>query len=266
MTAPGSPAAAARPPVAWLFDLARLQDRLEAAEVRHGRLSADEQARAAAMRDPQRRQRWVASRIATRLALEAWAGSRLAGRPFDIAPGGRPYLPPPWPAFSLSHAADLVLAAVAGAGPIGVDLEPVAPRQIPSVRREQIENFAHIIAATDVAATLAHADADRRFIQAWCRIEACAKADGRGVARLLAEAGILGPGSRQRRAALAVGGAVDPESFSGHGGAMARPYAAYDLDVSAMAPGFAAAVAGPARAGLGGLAVADGALLLDSPT
>lgn len=237
-----------RPPThgVWLFNAGTLGTRLAALQADAPRLSEDEIARASAMRMPVMRERWVASRIALRLTLEVWMKHSLGRQPFQITPEGRPFLPAPAPSFSLSHAGPFALVAVAQAGPIGTDIEEVSARKISAIRASQMERFAAHVAG----AGLPGASEDARFIQAWTRIEAYAKADGRGVGRVLGEAGVLGQGSQAARAQ------VDGHTF--------RPpqYRAYDLDIAQLAPGYAAAVAGPADAALAQIKVCDGAELL----
>lgn len=214
----------------WLFDVDRLRDRLARAQARVPRLSDDEEIRASCTRDPVMRQRWVASRIALRLTLEFWMKQSLGRQPFPVAPGGRPFLPPPAPSFSLSHAGPFALIAIAEAGPIGADIEEISARKISQGRVSQMEGYAAHIGRTVLDPT----SGQRRFIQAWTRIEAYAKADGRGVGRILSEVGILGRGSQAARAQGV------PAEF--------KPiaYGACDLNIAHLAPGYAAAVAGPA--------------------
>lgn len=240
--------ATCRPPThgVWLFNADTLGERLATLQARSPRLSDDEISRAAAMRVPRMRERWVASRISLRLTLEAWMKRSLARQPFHVAPQGRPFLPPPAPSFSLSHAGPFALVAIAEGGPIGTDIEEISPRKISAIRTTQMENFAAHVAGT----SLPGASEEGRFIQAWTRIEAYAKADGRGVARVLSEAGILGQGSQAARAQ-----AASPVFRP-------LPYRAHDLNIASLAPGYAAAVAGPADAAHVQIEVCDGAELL----
>lgn len=247
-------------PAVWLFDLDRLAGQLADAERSRPRLSADEQARAAAMTDTVRRVRWRAARTSLRLALEAFCGQSFALRGFEIAEGGKPYLPAPAPAFSLSHADRYALIAIARAerGPLGVDLEAIAPRKISQDRRTQMEAFAVALAGAPLPGDgdAASAHHRRRFIQAWCRIEAYAKADGRGVGRVLSAAGIMGRGSFALRAAA---GATSDEAPR----TTIQDRHVVDLQLDGLAPDFAAALALPARPlASDAIRVRDGASLL----
>lgn len=229
----------------WLFNVDMLGARLERVEAHAPRLSDDEITRASNTRDAVMRQRWVAARTALRLTLEAWMKASLHRQPFQVAPQGRPFLPAPAPSFSLSHAGPFALVALAEPGPIGIDIEEISTRKISAARVSQMESY-----AAHVAGTALPAAGDARFIQAWTRIEAYAKADGRGVGRVLSDAGLLGRGSQ---AARALGG---PAAFK------APHYRACDLNVAHLAPGYAAAVAVPAGEGLLPHKVCDGAELL----
>ena len=239
----------------WLWDCdahaARLLQLDQSADV----LTHDERARAARLSDDLARQRWVCARIALRRALGAWTGTHIERRAFETTAAGRPYLPTPAPHFSLSHAGPFALAALCEAAGIGADIEQIAARKIATARRTRLEAFAQQLGGA------LPGEADARFIQAWCRIEAVAKAEGCGVGRLLTRAGLMGPGSGSAGEGRAKGGsagitvAEEPDSFM----------RAMDLDVSRLAPGFAAAVAAPATVigGVGSsLLIADGAALL----
>lgn len=247
----------------WLFDLRRLQGPLLAAEAIHPRLSAEDIARANAMRDESARGAWRAARVGLRLALEAWSGKSLEGRAFSIAPGGRPFLPAPWPSFSLSHSGPLVLAAISEAGAAGADIEAVAPRKIVGERRQEIESLA--VALAD-GTSLPPGNAEHRFIQAWCRLEAFAKADGRGIGRLLTQAGITGRRRGPRGAASPQSNTAPIEDGAAPGmAASVQPLAAhqiFDLQLQDLAPGYVAAVAIFAAGGLSAPAVTAGDALL----
>lgn len=230
----------------WLVDLAARAAELEAAALADltEYLSDDEQRRASAMADDLRRTQWIAARVSLRCAIEEFSTISLARRPFDIAAGGKPFLPAPFPHFSLSHCAGLALIALTDAqlGPLGVDLEAIRPNKMSPDRAAQIECLAELLAdgaslPTETSTDATSDPAACRFIQAWCRVEAFAKADGRGVARLLADAGILGAGSQRRRQQQVALKRPSP--------AMSPAAAcwAQDLKLAALAPGYAGAVA-----------------------
>ena len=89
--------------------------------------------------------------------------------------------------FSLSHIDGYALIGLARSGQIGVDLEAERGARISSLRRE-----AMIAAATGLSRDPLAGAADARFVQAWSRLEAFAKADGRGIGRTLADLGLRG--------------------------------------------------------------------------
>ncbi|MEQ1716760.1 MAG: phosphopantetheinyl transferase [Hyphomicrobium sp.] len=179
---------AASPCDLWFVDLADGAGALEHEERLHPRLSPDEVQRAEVIKDSGVRRHWRAAHIALRFCLERFAGDAWRGVPFTIAPGGRPALPEGAPHFSLSHSDGWALIALSGHGPIGVDLERVRPRKISGARRLGVEAYA--LALAEGAPLPVSSDA--RFVQAWCRIEALAKADGRGIGKVLTEAGLIG--------------------------------------------------------------------------
>lgn len=170
----------------WLVDLDRTEAALEAMEAAAPRLSADIRLRCDAMRDEAARRERRLSHIALRLALEARLGEKVRGVPFATSETGKPSLAHPTPAesgvgFSLAHTHGLALIAV-GEGPLGVDIERVRPVRIPAARRPAIEAEAVALAA---GAPLVGKGDDARFINAWVRVEAVAKAIGSGVAPIL---------------------------------------------------------------------------------
>ncbi|GAA3088595.1 hypothetical protein GCM10017562_68740 [Streptomyces roseofulvus] len=137
-----------------------------------------ERRRLAAVRVPARRDDVLAARLLARLCA-----ARITGRP----PGGtgllaqrcpechrdghgRPYLPDhPGLGISLSHADGLV-AAAAGRGPVGVDVEPAARRPgPPSVLHR-------VLPEADLREAAAHADPGAALLRAWVRAEARFKA------------------------------------------------------------------------------------------
>lgn len=173
----------------WLIDLDRESPALEDAERRLPRLSDEEVARGDSLKDTAQRTRWRAAHIGLRLLLERWCGAGVRKQRFEIAEGGRPFLPLPSPYFSLSHSAGAALIALSGHGPIGVDIEVVAPAKMPAQRRRNLEALAEALASVPLAC-----DGDARLVQAWTRIEALGKLDGHGIGRLLTRTGIVGGG------------------------------------------------------------------------
>jgi hypothetical protein len=248
-------------PGLWLFDCDELAGHLLRLDDDGTALSPNERTRAARIGDEQQRLRWVCARIALRRSLGVWSGVPLERRDFDVTAQGRPHLPSPAPSFSLSHTGRYVLIAVCGSAHIGADIEQIAPRKIAPERRARLTGFALRLA--DGAALDAWGDEHGRFIQAWCRIEASAKAEGCGVGRLLTRAGLMGPSSGRPHSSAHTKSAA-------HANGPSEPPAqpamrAIDLDISRLAPGHAAALAArpDAVAAWGdALAVEDGAALL----
>jgi len=138
------------------------------------------------------------SHLALRLALSAIIGPERAARPFTVGAYGRPELAldrgsaQPNVSFSLAHSGETAVIALSRSVPVGIDLEVIRPRRISDARRRMIE-----AAATAMSGPLA-TEPDVRFIEAWVRIEAAAKATGLGVARLLHALGARQPGGTDR--------------------------------------------------------------------
>ena len=181
----------------WFADLGRHLGSIEDEERRSARLSTDEILRAERISDPDQRRVWRASHIALRDILERSCGPAIRRVPFVSKVGGRPELAPELVrdlgagaeftalSFSLSHTADVALIGISRAGPIGVDIEALHARSLSEVRRLKIEAI-----ALDIAGGRAlPVDQDRRFLQAWTRVEALSKADGRGVLHTLGSRG-----------------------------------------------------------------------------
>jgi 4'-phosphopantetheinyl transferase len=168
----------------WLVDLEQAAPSLEALERAAPRLSPDDRARARALADPRERRHRLAAYAALRVAIERIAGPQVRGVGFACSPGGKPRLPgEDQVGFSLSHSNGLALIGVTRRGDIGVDLECERRVRI-STRRAQLI----VAAARGIAPTLGKP----AFLQAWARLEAFAKAHGRGLARLLADIGVRG--------------------------------------------------------------------------
>ncbi len=228
----------------WFADLGRDLEAIEDEERRCPRLSPDELVRAERMDGLDRRRLWRASHIALRDILERCFGPALRRVPFDFKVGGRPELAPglapglapelvtgvantvgdPAVSFSLSHTADVALIGISRAGPVGVDIEAIHARAFPQERRRKIEAIALAIAGGRPLPD----DADRRFLQAWTRVEALSKADGRGVLHTLGSPGIL-PARSADAAAL-------------EGNEASRPQ--FDVRDLQLGQGFCASVAG----------------------
>ncbi|WBB73948.1 4'-phosphopantetheinyl transferase superfamily protein [Micromonospora sp. WMMD1128] len=135
-------------------------------------LSAAELRRAAAVGDPDGRRRFVVAHAALNAILADRLDLRPTALPLRRNPRGRPYLPGRSLHFSLAHAGDRALIAVAGRE-VGVDLDHPRPGLDP--RRMAARFFTPAEAARVAAAgTAAYA----AYLRLWTRKEACVKAAG----------------------------------------------------------------------------------------
>lgn len=93
-----------------------------------GCLTETDHQRAASFRFREDAARWIACRAALRRILGEAIQLPPHRVPLVLTEFGKPVLPPPFDFlhFSLSHCNDLALVALSIAGPVGVDLEPVA--------------------------------------------------------------------------------------------------------------------------------------------
>lgn len=182
--------------VIWYVDLARGGDALLALEAETPRLAASDHHRAARLgggdpEHPHARARRAAY-VALRLALErAFGTSPVRGREMARSELGRPSLAGCPGDFSQTHAAGHALIGVVHKGSIGVDLEQSRRIRMTEARRTAIERAG---ACLDAAAPLPQASPDR-FLTAWVRLEAFAKAQRTSMARVLTAAGALGGGA-----------------------------------------------------------------------
>lgn len=161
----------------WLVDTVALAETLEALESAVPSLSADDEARLASRQDAAARRERRVSHIALRLCLERFVGPTVRGQPYVWTPSGRPELEGSGVSFSLSHTKGVALIGVTAAGVIGVDIERRRLVRIMAERRHAIEH-----AAVDLAKGAELPEGvEPRFLTAWVRLEAVAKAEGSGV-------------------------------------------------------------------------------------
>lgn len=175
-------------PEIWLIAPEAVADELAVRDRLTGLLPAGDRARAATIKDAGEARFWHAARIALRLLVERRCGPAAARA--EIVPpatGGRPSLAGAHLEISIAHARPLALVALAST-PVGVDIEAVRPVTLAGERRRRIEAAATVVAG---GAPLPR-DEPARFIAAWCRIEAVAKATGDGLARTLSILGARG--------------------------------------------------------------------------
>lgn len=177
----------------WLVDLDAAGPVLAALERDHPRLTAADRARARRLRDSRERRRRLAAYAALRIVLERVAGPGVRGRRIVRPPGDRPRLAAAGPHFSLSHAGGWALIGVAREDVIGVDLETARSLSMSPRRREEVLAVGAGLGARPPLAAVG----DAALLQAWCRLEACAKARGSGVAALLRALGLRASGGRQ---------------------------------------------------------------------
>ena len=218
----------------WLADIDAVGEALDALERRFSLLTADERARARGL-DSLRARRWTRTRVALRALLASQVGVPSAQNPFQLSAAGKPRLAEGGLEFSLSHSGRFALIALSHAGPVGVDIETRNQVNMHPDRLQAIESAA-IALAPD--ALLPARDDATRFVQAWTRLEALAKATGTGIGALLTSLGIRGP-------AEALGDHAKP--------AMLSDLLIADgcsLRITDLRLGCAAAVAGPASAGV----------------
>lgn len=125
------------------------------------------------------RQRYLAGRCFRRRVLARYLGIPPGMLRFEIGPSGKPHLPEPSPLqFNLSHSGPLALLAVSQKRAIGIDLEPIRPRQnLLAIARRVLE--------ASVAKRLAAIDDETErlldFTRAWTRFEARQKMTGQGI-------------------------------------------------------------------------------------
>jgi 4'-phosphopantetheinyl transferase len=166
----------------WLVDLEASSAALEALEAATPRLDATSRLQWESMQDEATRRARRSAHIALRIVLERALGPEIRARPFARNAAGKPSLGDTGGfGFSLAHTAGFALIAL-GAEPIGVDIENMRPVLMPARRRPSIEAAAIALAA---GAPLDEHDDDARLLRAWVRLEAVAKAQGRGLAPLL---------------------------------------------------------------------------------
>lgn len=205
----------------WQIAPHGIEDELAALDRRLDLLPPSDQSRLAVISDPGEARFWHGARTAIRLIVARRAGLALARADIDARDGGRPTLPTESFEISIAHCRPFALLAIAAA-PVGIDFERVRPTVLAPSRQAAIETAALAIAA---GAPLP-ASSPERFIAAWCRIEALAKATGLGLARTLSDLGARHRSQVPRERAATAG------------------YVVRDLPV--LAPGHAAAIAAPA--------------------
>ncbi|MBX9588842.1 MAG: hypothetical protein K2X43_06035 [Hyphomonadaceae bacterium] len=177
----------------WLVDLETCAKTLDLLERDTQRLTAEDRAYADRIGQPRERRQRLTAYAALRLLLERVAGPGVRGCRLVRPAGGKPRLDGGGVEFSLSHIDGLALIGVSRAGPLGVDLERMRPARLAPHRLEEISAIGAGLGDQPLPAL----GAEQTFLQAWARLEAFAKARGRGVARTLTDVGVRGRGLRR---------------------------------------------------------------------
>jgi 4'-phosphopantetheinyl transferase len=176
----------------WSVDLERAVAGPLSADYAARLLSDEDREKAVGLVNARDASQRLAATLALRLLLEGVIGPQYRKAPFTRGPAGKPALAGAPCHFSLSHIPGRALIAIS-ASPVGVDIERLRTTTIEEVRRQRIESFAVQISS---GAPLPSGPPELRFLQAWTRLEASAKVDGRGIGRLLTEIGVVGAGRR----------------------------------------------------------------------
>ncbi len=159
----------------WRISLAQSAERLAAWE---RNLSEAERGKAQRFVQEADRRRAVIGRSVLRQVLAAATGQPAEDLDLAADERGKPVLrgAPPHPGFNVSHSGDWVLVAVAGRGPVGVDVE-----QHRAVEYDRL--VAQCFAPAERAAwqQLEAEDRPRGFFDGWARKEAVVKALGTGL-------------------------------------------------------------------------------------
>jgi 4'-phosphopantetheinyl transferase len=184
----------------WCVDLGAAAPALHAIEQRTPRLCPADRTRAASFSDAHVREEWLATHIALRLLIERAAGAGWRGATFDRAARGKPQLDGAPLGFSISHAPGLALIGLSPVGSIGVDIERTRRVRIAVERRARIETAGAALSDAPLPS-----EGVARFLQAWVRLEAFAKAEGCGIGRLLTRLGILGVDAAARAQPVSAG-------------------------------------------------------------
>lgn len=174
----------------WLADLRALQTPLADLDARDPLLAPDERAPASASAPVPISASLdrLTARRALRLLIERTFGPQYREIPLVRGPRGKPRLEGLPGDFSVSHANGFALIGLGPVARLGLDLEFTRVVHLSDPRRAAIEAAAHTLAPGVVLPD----DPERRFLQAWTRLEAVAKATGFGIGRTLSALGVWG--------------------------------------------------------------------------
>ena len=168
-------------PAGWFLTRERWQRPASRDVFMHHYLTSGERERYAAM-NPLAQREWLLGRMAAKDAVRHWLWSRGAGPLFpseivlDNGASGEPVARGPWDGplhLSLSHSGTLATAIVDDTGPVGIDIEAVAPRS------ERFTDLA--LTPGEQALTPKGEDRDHWVTRCWVAKEAAAKATGQGL-------------------------------------------------------------------------------------
>jgi 4'-phosphopantetheinyl transferase len=173
----------------WSLNLAEVAPALFEIEAEVGLLNSADRAGIANSADPEVANTRLATLIALRALLCGIVGRSEAAGPFAREAHGKPRLSSRYDChFNVSHSRGLVLIALSRL-PVGVDIEQPRDVKIDPRRRGVIEAAACAVAD---GRPLPRVAGDLRFLQAWTRLEALAKAHGQGIGKLLTTIGAVG--------------------------------------------------------------------------
>ncbi len=175
----------------WLVDLRSSADALSELD-RDERLLQDADCDELATTQAPHHSDRLTARRALRLLIQRSFGRRWQTVPLVRRGRGKPGLTDLEGDFNLSHAGGWALIVLCSRDGAGVDIESDRPVHLRPQRRQAIEHAALAVAR---GSPLPEAD-NARTLQAWVRLEACAKADGSGIGALLGAFGIWGGRSR----------------------------------------------------------------------
>jgi 4'-phosphopantetheinyl transferase len=158
-------------------------------------LDSGETARAASLLSEAAQRRFIGGHVLLRTVLGEFVGVAPQKLCFEHGPSGKPRLASNntdsvW--FSLAHSGELALVAISATSEVGVDVERIRP--IPEALR--IAERAFDSASCAALRETAPEQRDAAFLGHWTRLEALAKATGRGLARSLEHTEELGGAAR----------------------------------------------------------------------
>lgn len=164
----------------WQINIRSLESNLSVAQCQY--LTLAEQTKAQRIRHPLAQRNFIAGRTALRVLLGQATQQPPAELAFGTGPHGKPYLlDHPTVQFNLSHGGDWLAIALSHRHPLGVDLEPIRPRQnLPGLCRRYLSD-------RETQSVLAQPpdQASERFLSYWTCKEAYVKGLGVGLTQPL---------------------------------------------------------------------------------